>query len=189
MSNQPRIYLTGAAGAGVSTLGAALARRLDIPQLDIDDFYWLPTDPPFTAKRPPEERVRLIQSEQDSAPGWVLAGSFLGWGDALVRHADLIVFLLTPTQIRLQRLALREAQRFGPRIQFGGDMHDVHLSFLNWAARYDDPGFSGRSRQQHETWLARQTAPIIRVNGELPSEELAEAVLARLQQSDRTLRV
>ena len=48
----PRIYITGASCAGVTTLGSALARALDAVHVDVDDYYWLPSDPPFSRKRP-----------------------------------------------------------------------------------------------------------------------------------------
>jgi hypothetical protein len=58
-----RIYLTGAAGAGVTTLGRALASALQLPHFDVDDYYWYPSDPPYTQARPPNERVsRLNQA-------------------------------------------------------------------------------------------------------------------------------
>ena len=47
LSAPPRIHITGASGFGVSTLGGALAARLGCAHLDTDDFYWLPTDPPY----------------------------------------------------------------------------------------------------------------------------------------------
>ena len=52
-----RIYITGASCAGVTTLGHNLATRLGIRQVDVDDFYWMPTNPPFTTKRPPSDRA------------------------------------------------------------------------------------------------------------------------------------
>lgn len=55
-----RIYITGASCAGVTTLGQNLATRLDVQHVDVDDFYWMPTNPPFTTKRPADERVSLI---------------------------------------------------------------------------------------------------------------------------------
>ena len=35
----------GASGAGVSTLGRALAGALALPHHDTDDYFWLPTIP------------------------------------------------------------------------------------------------------------------------------------------------
>lgn len=184
MHPSPRLYLTGASCAGVSTLGAALKETCQVPQIDVDDFYWLPTDPPFTCKRPPEDRLRLIAQEQARAEGreegWVLTGSFDGWGDALIAKVDLIIFVDTPTPIRLARLEAREAQRHGARIAQGGDMHAAHLAFRDWAARYDDPAFTGRNRARHLRWLAQQTAPVCHLDGSRPLEDLRDAVLARL---------
>lgn len=177
MRDQPRIYLTGASCSGVSTLGTVLADRFDVPQIDVDDFYWAPTDPPFTTKRPPEDRLRLIRHRQGQSRGWILTGSFIGWGDALIQHVDLIVFLYTPTAIRLQRLDRREASRYGERILPGADMHEAHLAFRDWASRYDDPSFTGRNLAQHERWLSEQSAPVLRLRGERPSEELAQCVV------------
>jgi adenylate kinase family enzyme len=186
MMGPPRLYVMGASCSGVSTLGSTLAARLGLPHLDVDDFYWMPTDPPYSVKRHPEDRVRLITQRQNDAEGWVLTGSFIGWGDALVRVVDLIVFLWTPTAVRLARLAAREAERHGPRILPGGDMHEAHCAFREWASRYDDPSFEGRNQAQHERWLNEQSAPVLRLRGERPPDELAQSVVAAL--SRRPLR-
>lgn len=181
MTERPRLYLTGASCSGVSTLGRALAMRLGLPQLDVDAFYWMPSDPPFTVKRAPEERVRLIRERQRAAPaGWVLTGSFMGWGEGLIEEVDLVVFLRTGTAVRLARLDRREAKRYGARIRPGGDMHETHRAFRDWASRYDDPGFKGRNLAQHERWLAGLAAPVLRLRGEPPVAELEERVIAAL---------
>lgn len=171
-----RIYITGASCAGVTTLGRNLATQLDIRQVDVDHFYWIPTDPPFTTKRPPRDRVSLMQQALGSGD-WVLSGSCMGWGDALIGDADLIVFVVTPTTVRLERLAARENAQFGDRIAPGGDMHEIHVAFREWASQYDDPNFPERNRARHEAWLSRQTVPIIRVDGMSSAEQMAADVI------------
>ncbi|MFC7554636.1 hypothetical protein ACFQU7_24075 [Pseudoroseomonas wenyumeiae] len=79
-----RIFILGASGAGTSTLGAAVAADLGVPHLDVDKFYWLPTDPPFTTPRPVDERLLLLAGELDGHESWVLEGSILKWGDVLI---------------------------------------------------------------------------------------------------------
>ncbi len=180
MTTQPRIHITGASGSGVSTLGRALSRHFNIPLMDVDDYYWIKTDPPFTTKREPSERVRLIEREQSQYKAWVLAGSCMGWGDALMKEIDHIVFLRTPMDVRLQRLEQREAEEFGARILQGGDMYEGHQAFRDWAAQYDDEGFEGRSLARHELWLSQQSTSIIRLNGTEPVQSLVRAVVARL---------
>lgn len=58
-----RIHIFGASGSGTTTLGRELSSRLGIVHLDTDDYYWFPTDPPFTAKRPIAERIELLKNE------------------------------------------------------------------------------------------------------------------------------
>lgn len=176
----PRIHLLGASCSGVSTLGAMLSKRLGVPLLDVDDFYWMPTDPPFTTKRPPEDRVDLLKERQAQTDSWVLSGSFIGWGDALIENVDIIAFLYTPTPIRLQRLDKRERQRQGNRILPGGDMYEGHIAFQDWASHYDDPLFTGRNLAQHERWLNAQSAPVLKLDGEQDTEVLAQTVTIAL---------
>ena len=173
-----RIYITGASCAGVTTLGRHLATQLGVRHVDVDDYYWMPTNPPFTTKRPPADRVSMMQQALGDAGG-VLTGSCMVWGEALVANAELIVFVATPTPVRLERLAARETQRFSDRIAPGGDMHQIHVAFREWASQYDDPQFSGRNRAWHEAWLSQQTAPVLRIDGmKRPEQMVADVVHA-----------
>lgn len=138
----------------------------------------MPTNPPFTTKRPPADRVSLMQQALGDAGG-VLTGSCMVWGEALIANAELIVFVATPTPVRLERLAARETQRFGDRIAPGGDMHQIHVAFREWASQYDDPQFSGRNRAWHEAWLSQQTVPVLRIDGmKRPEQMVADVVHA-----------
>lgn len=174
-----QIYITGASCAGVTTLGRNLSTKLGVRHADVDDFFWMPTDPPFTTKRPVDERVPLIQQQLGDGH-WVLTGSCMNWGDALITHADLIVFVVTPTPIRLERLAAREKGRFGDRIAPGGDMHDIHVAFREWASQYDNPDFSGRNRAWHEAWLSKQSTAVIQIDGTDSAEKMIADVMHAL---------
>lgn len=174
-----RLYLNGASCAGVTTLGSEIARRLDLLHVDVDDFYWARTDPPYTTKNPPQQRLDLIRKAL-GAGDWVLSGSFDGWGDPLIADVSLIVFVVTDAAIRMERLMARERQRHGARIDPGGDMHKAHQAFRQWAASYDTPGFTGRNRARHEEWLKHQRAPVLRVDGAASLDTLATRVIAAL---------
>ena len=182
MKHMCRIYITGASCSGITTLGRALAQRFVVQHLDVDDFYWIATDPPFTTKRPPEERVSLIRQKQENG-GWVLTGSLDGWGDALIIDADLIVFVDTPTSVRMERLSAREKERFGDRIMPGGDMYEIHIAFRDWASNYDDPAFQGRNRARHEFWLSEQSVPIVRLDGSHEVHNLVLEVVVALKEN------
>lgn len=60
---KPLIHIYGASGSGTSTLGRYLAEQFQYAFLDSDDYFWLPTDPKFTTKRPIEQRVPLIRQD------------------------------------------------------------------------------------------------------------------------------
>ena len=175
-----RVYITGAAGSGTTSLGQALAVRLGVPLIDTDAHYWAETDPPFTAKRPVTERLARMAAAQCGRVGWVLAGSCDGWGDCAIAGADLIVFLTAPTPIRLARLRRREAARWGARIAPGGDMAHSHVQFLKWAAGYDEPYFSGRSLARHRAFLAGRPEPVLELLTTAALDDLLAQVLARL---------
>jgi adenylate kinase family enzyme len=179
MAERPRIHLTGASGAGVSTTGEATARRLGAAHLDTDSFYWLPTDPPFRTKREIPDRIAMIRNAFASASGkgWVLSGHIGAWGDdALAPQFDLVVYVDTPHEVRMARLERREAQRFGTAIEPGGRRRRDHLAFLAWAAGYDAGGRDGRTRAFHDQWLAGLNCPVLRVDGLRPSSELAAEI-------------
>ncbi len=176
----PRIHVLGASGSGATTLGAALAARLDVPHEDSDDYYWVATDPPFTQMRPPEARVALLLPKLRAAPGWVHSGAAIGWGGPIWPLYDLVVFLTLDNATRLARLRVRETARFGARIAPGGDMHEGSTAFLDWAALYETAGMETRSRMQQEHWLATRTCPVLRLDSAAPVAGLVARVIAAL---------
>jgi adenylate kinase family enzyme len=175
----PRIHILGASGSGTSTLGAALAARLGHPHIDADTLFWMTTDPPFTTRRPTEERHALLLRSLPIAGQWVFSGSALKWASSLEPAYDLIVFLWLDPSARMERLRRRQAMRYGARIEAGGDMAAATADFLGWAKAYDSAGPEQRSLVLHEAWLASQTAPVLRLDSAAPVQELLASVLSR----------
>ncbi|MBI1418690.1 MAG: hypothetical protein GC146_15855 [Limimaricola sp.] len=173
-----RVHITGASGAGVTTLGRALAQTWAVPAQDTDDYYWQPTDPPFAAKRPVPERLELMERLFLPRPAWVLSGSCLSWGDPLVPFFDAVVLLVLDPATRMARLEAREAARWGAAIAPGGPRHAAHLAFRDWAARYDDPAFTGRSLAVHRRWLATLPCPTLTLDSAAPPAALVAAITA-----------
>jgi adenylate kinase family enzyme len=161
-----RIHITGASGAGCTTLGRALAERLGCVNLDTDIYFWLPTDPPFQQVRDRTERQRLLGDDLRRHSAWTLSGSLVGWGDIFIPQFSLVIYLSVPPAIRRARLAAREQHRFGEAaLAPGGRMHDTHARFMAWAAGYDTGDLSMRSRRLHEQWLAALPCPVLRFEG------------------------
>ena len=171
------IHIFGASGSGTTTLGRALAANMGLVHMDTDDYFWLPTDPKFTAKRPIAERLSLMQADIDAADrGVVISGSLTGWGDALIPRFTHVIRLTTPTEVRIERLRQREYAHFGERIREGGDMHENHIEFLDWAAQYDTGDVTMRSKACHDEWMKLLPCPQTVTTGELPLEELIRRV-------------
>jgi len=115
-----RLHILGASGSGTTTLGRALAERLQYLHFDTDDYFWLPTDPPYTNQRERTERQQLLMDDITAQNAWVLSGSLFGWGDVAIPLFALVVFLWIPQDIRMERLRQREHARFGERISLAG---------------------------------------------------------------------
>lgn len=173
-----RIQIIGASGSGTTTLGRALAVRLAAPHHDTDDFYWRPTTPPFSEPRPVKERARLMRDMFIGRPDWILSGSTDGWGDDLIPLPDLLVYINTPTDLRLQRLHQREVIRYGKdAIAEGGWRHEQSTSFLEWASHYEASDREGRNRARQEAWMAKLTCPVLRLDGTRQTCELVDEIV------------
>jgi adenylate kinase family enzyme len=177
-----RIHITGASGAGVTTLGRPLADALAIPHHDTDDYFWQPTSPPYQHMREKADRLRLIREMFLGRDEWVLSGSLDGWGDPLIPYFDLVVFMQTAQTFRLNRLRDREATRFGAEaVAPGGWRHQEMEDFIEWASRYDAGDHTIRSLQKHQAWLAALPCPVLRLDGAQSLPELVQDVLAAIK--------
>ena len=177
-----RIHILSASGSGTTSLGRALAARLQCPHFDTDDYFWLPTDPPYTQQRKRTARQQLLMDDLTAHDAWVVSGSLCGWGDVAIPLLKLVVFLWIPHDIRMARLRNREHERFGTRIMPGGDMYEQSQAFLAWAASYDDGGMDIWSKRRHEQWPGTLPCPILYFEGEYTIEEQLAVLMAEVQQ-------
>ena len=163
-----RILVTGASGSGTTTLAHALAERLGIAHFDGDDYFWLPTNPPFTHKRDAKDRLQSLSADLSYHESSVLSGSVMGWGAELDDSFSLVVFLTLDAEIRVERLRLREIARFGA----------ADPEFLRWAAQYEEGLPPGRSRKMHEEWLSARKHPVLRIDGNSSVEQRISLVMS-----------
>jgi adenylate kinase family enzyme len=179
-----KIHLFGASGAGVTTLGVALAAALEIPYFDSDNYFWGPSDAPFTVRRPEGERNALLAHDLAQGPNWVVGGSLMGWGpwgEQQLAALDLAVFLWLPPALRLQRLRQREHARYGDVITTDPARAAQTEAFLTWAAGYDDGSCGGsRTLANHTAWLGRFTCPVLALRGNFTVAERQAHVLAEV---------
>jgi adenylate kinase family enzyme len=176
-----RVHVLGASGAGVTTLGRALAQSLDVPAFDADDFYWLPSDPPYQNKRPVPDRIRLLLPQLERQESWVLSGSMVKWSAETAPLFTHIVFVTLDNNVRMRRIAARELARFGARVEPGGDMHAQSQDFLAYCALYESGRLDMRTRAVHERWLLHMDRPILRLDSIEPVVALVQKIIPWLE--------
>lgn len=170
------IHIYGASGSGTSTIGRFISSKLGYFFMDADAYYWAPSDPPFTAKRKASDRIILMKKDIEKYNKAVISGSLVDWGDELIPLFTLAVRVKTDTAIRIDRLKRRERERFGNRIDPGGDMYENHREFIDWAASYDSGGLDTRSKAKHDQWQNLLRCRQILLDGSLPVEKNFEII-------------
>ena len=119
-----RIHVTGASGSGTTTFGLALAAKQSCAHFDSDDYFWLPTDPPYILQRARQERNGMLLATLQPGKSWIESGSLLSWSEEIDALFDAVIYLWIPTEIRLARLRDREFTKLG----------GVNEEFMEWAA-------------------------------------------------------
>jgi adenylate kinase family enzyme len=99
--------IASASGNGKTTVGRELARRLDVPFVELDALVhgagWVDI---------PDDELRAKVEAIVVRDGWVIDGSYqVKLGDLVLRAADVVVWLDLPMRIWLSRLIRRTARR------------------------------------------------------------------------------
>lgn len=94
-----RIFVTGNAGAGKSTLAGCLGRALAFPVHSLDQIVWQSG----WRKTPAEQKKQRIQQLIRSSDEWVIEGV----SQAVMEAADTIIFLDVPRHVCLWRCVKR----------------------------------------------------------------------------------
>lgn len=175
-----KIHVLGASGSGTTTTAKALAKALRYVHLDTDNYFWKPSDIPFTQKREIKDRIELLRQDLQRNENIVLSGIFYPWGDELTKYFDCFVYVETDRNIRKKRLITREYDMFGERMLEGGDMHAQFKRFLKWAMNYEENTNEDIGKEKTEQWLSRSNTRLIRVNGAMPIEKITKEILSEL---------
>jgi adenylate kinase family enzyme len=105
-TRERRIAVLGTTGSGKSMLAAQLARRLNVPHVELDSIMhgpnWAET---------PEDLFRARTAEALSGDGWVADGNYAAVRDLTIGQADTIVWLDYPIIVSLWRVTRRTLWR------------------------------------------------------------------------------
>jgi len=159
-----KILIIGGSGSGTTTLGRELADVIEFQHLDVDDYYWKPTDPPFQHKVAMAVRAENLRNDFEKYENVIVSGSLVSWTGNWQTVFDLIVFVTLDKEIRIKRLEQREVERYGDKLQTDPKIKETSEAFLDWATRYDDFKFTGRSIKIHRDWLASVSCEVVEVD-------------------------
>lgn len=98
-----RVLIVGGAGSGKSTLGQRIGAALAAPVFDLHEVAY---ENGAGRKRSPQERLEGV-ARIAAGPSWVAEGIYIGWTDALMREADVIVWLDLPWHVATVRILSR----------------------------------------------------------------------------------
>ena len=168
------IIVCGLNGSGKSTLGRALAAALSFRFIDNEDLFFPEKDPNYiyASPRSREEAEELLAEEVRRHENFVFAAVKGDYGEGMPALYRCAVCIGVPREIRLRRIRNRSFQKFGSRMQPGGDLYEREEAFFEMAA--------SRTEQYVEDWLESLHCPVIRVDGTKPIEENVALIVKQL---------
>jgi adenylate kinase family enzyme len=105
-SEVKRICIIGTSGAGKTTLGKAVAQRLNLPFVDSDSFYWQAGWQP-ASQAVLQERVLAATLGE----AWVFEGNYLSLRQFVWQRADTLIWLDFSLPVVLGRVCWRNTRR------------------------------------------------------------------------------
>lgn len=154
------IILFGANGSGKSTLGRELAGLLNYKYMDIEDYYFVKSEVPYTVERSREDCLHLMLTDIEEYRSFVISAVTGDFGEEISSMYDLAIFMSAPLDTRIERIKQRAMKQHGERVCEGGDMYEQQLKFIDFVAM--------RCLSKIEQWAETLVCPVIRVDGTKP---------------------
>ncbi len=171
MDSPHGIIIFGANGSGKTTLGKELAKKLNYKHMDIEDYHFIKSDIPYTITRSKEECFNLIINDIKIYNSFIISavtGDFL---DEISSLFELAIYIDTPKELRIQRVAQRGYDLHGNRVRIGGDMYGQQQQFLSFVAN--------RSHDHISHYASTLSCPIIAIDGTKSIDENINLITAR----------
>lgn len=162
------IIIIGLNGSGKSTICRELAQRLNYKCMDVEDYYFLDSDIPYTVSRTRGEVEKLIIDDIERFPNYVLCSVNCNWCSKITDTLRLAVLLSAPLAVRMERIKQREVARFGERVLEGGDMYESQKRFHAFVA--------ARSPEDVKESAKVLNCPILEINATSPIDEIVERI-------------
>ena len=151
------IIVCGLNGCGKSTLSKALAKKLHFHFIGNEDLYFPKTDTNYiyASPRTREEVEKLLWSEIKANENFIFTSVKGDYGETIYPFFQYAILIDVPRDIRLQRVRNRSFQKFGERMEIGGDLHEQEERFFDFV----------RTRPENtvEEWVQSLKCPVLRI--------------------------
>ncbi|WP_296383543.1 hypothetical protein [Winogradskyella sp.] len=95
----------------------------------------------------------------------IVCGSMVSWEKEWQTAFDLVIFIYLENNMRMHRLRDREIERYGDQLFTNKRIQENSKAFLEWANKYEDPNFNGRSLKIYKDWIKKVDCPVLRLDG------------------------
>jgi adenylate kinase family enzyme len=167
--------IASASGNGKTTLGREIARRLDVPFVELDALVWgrgwIET---------PADQLRAKVEPIISSDGWVIDGTYQSkLGDLVLRSADAVVWLDLPVRVWLPRLVRRTLLRIRGREQLWNNNRESLLTAIWGRESLFVWAFRSHFRRRRDWPKALAPYPVVRLRTRGDVDEFLADLTAR----------
>lgn len=162
------ILITGLNGCGKSTVCRLLAEKLNYFAMDVEDYYFIKSDTPYSKFHTLEETQTLMEKDIEKHNNFVLATVNCNWGDKINSAFKLAVLLKAPLDLRMERIKNREYEKYGDRILQGGDLYESQQKFHSKV--------SARTDSHMDKQMQFISCPVLELDASLPLQDIVNKI-------------
>ncbi len=166
------ICICGLNGSGKTTLAGMLAKELNFQHVDVEHYYFVSADIPYSSPRTREEVERLLLEDIKQNPCFVFSAVNGNMTEEIDEYYNIVIYLDVPRDIRMKRIRQRAIDKFGDRVLPGGDMYEQEEQFFAYAEK--------RTPDKIENWLKTLQCKVVRLDGTKPIHENIRIIKASL---------
>ncbi|MFY1635624.1 adenylate kinase [Solwaraspora sp. WMMB335] len=150
-----RVSVVGTSGSGKTTFAAALAGRLGVPHIELDELFHQPGWQPSPVA---EFRSRVRRALHGD--GWVVDGNYAAAHELVWRQADTVVWFDLPRWLVMRQITSRTLRRVVHRVELWNGNRERWRNLFSLDAEKSIIVWTWRKHGQYRLrYLAASTDP------------------------------